>query len=189
MVVQKKMETLSDDLLGYIFLLLRDFPCALLFRQLSKRHNKIFLEWFWKPCKLILPSHIVYCVCDNCSCEDVKIISLPWYFMNTAPVYKFCIKKDCSRIIIRNLIRKALHNKYKIVIGKPFVQSFCTFTHKHIQVDAYASNSCVFYRNRIPHVLLFYGSPLIPLSTMHMRMTNPLIQKFIKRQPMFLKFL
>ena len=69
------METLSDDLLGYIFLLLRDFPCALLFRQLSKRHNKIFLEWFWKPCKLILPSHIVYCVCDNCSCEDVKIIS------------------------------------------------------------------------------------------------------------------
>lgn len=183
------METLSDDLVGYIFLFLRHFSCALSFRQLSKRHNKIFLDWFWKPFKLVLPSHIVYCVCDNCSCKDVKIICLPWYFMNTAPVYKFCNEKECSRIIIRNLMRKALHKKYKFVIGKSFVQSFCTFNHKHIQVDAYASNRCVLYRDKKPHVLLFYGSPLTPLSVMHMQISNPLIQSFLKRRPMYLKFL
>ena len=184
------MEDCSDDLLGYMFSFVRDFSDAMLFRGLSKRHREIFRRWFWKPHRLIYPSHIVHCQCDYCCCssDNVKIISLPWYFMNAAPVYKMCMHKECSRNVLRNLLKKSALKHYKITIGKSFVQSFCTFTHKHIQVDAYASNRCVLYQDKKVYVLLFYGSPLIQLSVMHMRLDNPLLQNFVKRIPLFLEF-
>tara|TARA_B110000008_G_C16777281_1_gene487083 strand:+ start:199 stop:783 length:585 start_codon:yes stop_codon:yes gene_type:complete len=188
-IIIYKMEGCSDDLLGYMFLFVQDFCDAMVFRGLSKRHRQIFYQWFWKPYRLIYPSHIVHCECDCCSSSDnVKILSLPWYFMNAAPVYKMCTHKECSRTVLRNLLKKAAFKHYKITIGNSFVQSFCSFVHKHIQVDAYASNRCVLYRDKKVYVLLFYGSPLIQLSVMHMRLDNPLIEKFVKKIPLFLEF-